>query len=153
MDDDKEEVLTAYTEAGRNEILRKYANFSFKEALEQVKMELSTEKEFENRLALFAAKSWILRKKIYVTLHDPYISALSEVENTDIFEDYEEAEDSAIDNLFDDDVEHSVEDVKIEILKNTSINGHKVLKGTVVTVTSEQADKLAAEGKAKIVSE
>ena len=152
MDDDKEEVLTAYTEAGRNEILRKYANFSFKEALEQVKMELSTEKEFENRLALFAAKSWILRKKIYVTLHDPYISALSEVENTDIFEDYEEAEDSAIDNLFDDDVEHSVEDVKIEILKNTSINGHKVLKGTVVTVTSEQADKLAAEGKAKIVS-
>ena len=40
MDDEKEEVLTAYTEAGRNEILRKYANFSFKEALEQVKMEL-----------------------------------------------------------------------------------------------------------------
>ena len=92
MDDDKEEVLTAYTEAGRNEILRKYANFSFKEALEQVKMELSTEKEFENRLALFAAKSWILRKKIYVTLHDPYISALSEVENTDIFDGLDDEE-------------------------------------------------------------
>ena len=95
MDNGKEEVLTAYTEAGRNEILRKYANFSFKEALDQVKTELLTEKDFENRLALLAAKSWILRKKIYVTLHDPYISALSEVENTDIFdgiddEDYNE---------------------------------------------------------------
>jgi len=137
----------------RNKILQEMGELSFQDALSDVNERLIMEKKKHTRLALLSAKSWILRNKLQSALHDPYIYSISEVENTDIFEDYEEAEDSAIDNLFDDDVEHYVEDVKIEILKNTSINGHKVLKGTVVTVTSEQADKLAAEGKAKIVSE
>ena len=137
----------------RNKILQEMGELSFQDALSDVNERLIMEKKKHTRLALLSAKSWILRNKLHSALHDPYIYSINEVENTDIFEDYEEAEDSAIDNLFDDDVEHSVEDVKIEILKNTSINGHKVLKGTVVTVTSEQADKLAAEGKAKIVSE
>ena len=136
----------------RNKILQEMGELSFQDALSDVNERLIMEKKKHTRLALLSAKSWILRNKLHSALHDPYVYSISEVENTDIFEDYEEAEDSAIDNLFDDDVEHSVEDVKIEILKNTSINGHKVLKGTVVTVTSEQADKLAAEGKAKIVS-
>lgn len=137
----------------RNKILQEMGELSFQDALSDVNERLIKEKKKHTRLALLSAKSWILRNKLHSALHDPYIYSISEVENTDIFEDYEEAEDSAIDNLFDDDVENSIEDVKIEILKNTSINGHKVLKGTVVTVTSEQADKLAAEGKAKIVSE
>ena len=137
----------------RNKILQEMGELSFQDALSDVNERLIKEKKKHTRLALLSAKSWILRNKLHSALHDPYIYSISEVENTDIFEDYEEAEDSAIDNLFDDDVEHSVEDVKIEILKNTSINGHKVLKGAIVTVTSEQADKLAAEGKAKIVSE
>ena len=137
----------------RNKILQEMGELSFQDALSDVNERLIMEKKKHTRLALLSAKSWILRNKLHSALHDPYIYSISEVENTDIFEDYEEAEDSAIDNLFDDDVEHYVEDVKIEILKNTSINGHKVLKGTVVTVTSEQADKLVAEGKAKIVSE
>ena len=137
----------------RNKILQEMGELSFQDALSDVNERLIMEKKKHTRLALLSAKSWILRNKLHSALHDPYIYSISEVENTDIFEDYEEAEDSAIDNLFDDDVEHSVEDVKIEILKNTSINGHKVLKGTVVTVTSEQADKLVADGKAEIVSE
>lgn len=137
----------------RNKILQEMGELSFQDALSDVNERLIKEKKKLTRLALLSAKSWILRNKLHSALHDPYIYSISEVENTDIFEDYEEAEDSAIDNLFDDDVEHSVEDVKIEILKNTSINGHKVSKGTVVTVTSEQADKLATQGKAKIVSE
>lgn len=137
----------------RNKILQEMGELSFQDALSDVNERLIKEKKKHTRLALLSAKSWILRNKLHSALHDPYIYSISEVENTDIFEDYEEAEDSAIDNLFDDDVENSIEDVKIEILKNTSINGHKVLKGAVVTVTSEQADKLAAEGKAKIVSE
>lgn len=137
----------------RNKILQEMGELSFQDALSDVNERLKKEKKKHTRLALLSAKSWILRNKLHSALHDPYIYSISEVENTDIFEDYEEAEDSAIDNLFDDDVENSIEDVKIEILKNTSINGHKVLKGAVVTVTSEQADKLAAEGKAKIVSE
>ena len=137
----------------RNKILQEMGELSFQDALSDVNERLIMEKKKHTRLALLSAKSWILRNKLHSALHDPYIYSISEVENTDIFEDYEEAEDSAIDNLFDDDVEHSVEDVKIEILKNTSINGHKVSKGTIVTVTSEQADKLATQGKAKIVSE
>lgn len=137
----------------RNKILQEMGELSFQDALSDVNERLIKEKKKHTRLALLSAKSWILRNKLHSALHDPYIYSISEVENTDIFEDYEEAEDSAIDNLFDDDFENTVEDVKIEILKNTSINGHKVLKGTVVTVNSEQADKLAAEGKAKIVSE
>lgn len=137
----------------RNKILQEMGELSFQDALSDVNERLIMEKKKHTRLALLSAKSWILRNKLHSALHDPYIYSISEVENTDIFEDYEEAEDSAIDNLFDDDVEHSVEDVKIEILKNTSINGHKVSKGAVVTVTSEQADKLATQGKAKIVSE
>ena len=137
----------------RNKILQEMGELSFQDALSEVNERLIKEKKKHTRLALLSAKSWILRNKLHSALHDPYIYSISEVENTDIFEDYEEAEDSAIDNLFDDDVEHSVEDVKIEILKNTSVNGHKVLKGTVVTVTSEQADKLVADGKAEIVSE
>jgi hypothetical protein len=137
----------------RNKILQEMGELSFQDALSEVNERLIKEKKKHTRLALLSAKSWILRNKLHSALHDPYIYSISEVENTDIFEDYEEAEDSAIDSLFDDDVENSVEDVKIEILKNTSINGHKVLKGTVVTVTNEQADKLTAEGKAAIVSE
>ena len=137
----------------RNKILQEMGELSFQDALSDVNERLIMEKKKHTRLALLSAKSWILRNKLHSALHDPYIYSISEVENTDIFEDYEEAEDSAIDNLFDDDVEHSVEDVKIEILKNTSVNGHKVLKGTFVTVTSEQADKLVADGKAEIVSE
>ena len=45
MEDQKEEVLTPYTLADRNEILVKYANFSFKEALAEVKDELQIEKD------------------------------------------------------------------------------------------------------------
>ena len=137
----------------RNKILQEMGELSFQDALSDVNERLIKEKKKHTRLALLSAKSWILRNKLHSALHDPYIYSISEVENTDIFEDYEEAEDSAIDNLFDDDFENTVEDVKIEILKNTSINGHKVLKGTVVTVNSEQADKLVADGKAEIVSE
>lgn len=137
----------------RNKILQEMGELSFQDALSDVNERLIKEKKKHTRLALLSAKSWILRNKLHSALHDPYIYSISEVENTDIFEDYEEAEDSAIDSLFDDDVESSDEDVKIEILKNTSVNGHKVLKGTFVTVTSEQADKLVADGKAEIVSE
>ena len=90
MEDQKEEVLTPYTLADRNETLVKYANFSFSAALEEVKGELKVEKDFHKRLGLLAAQSWILRKKLYVALQDPYISALSEIEDTDIFDGLDE---------------------------------------------------------------
>jgi hypothetical protein len=103
MEDAKDEILTPYTLADRNETLVKYANYSFKEALSEVKDELKTEKDFHRRLGLLAAKSWILRKKLYVTLHDPYISALSEVEDTDIFDGLDDEDYNDFDSLFDED--------------------------------------------------
>jgi hypothetical protein len=148
MEKGKEEVITAYTEAGRNEILRQYANFSFKEALEQVKTLLDSEKDFENRLALLAAKSWILRKKIYVTLHDPYISALSEVENTDIFDGLDEEEYNEFDSLFDD--APTVKNIEVTMLKAASIDGKKLTKETIVSLPEETANKFIEEGKAKL---
>jgi hypothetical protein len=54
--------------------------------------------------------------------------------------------------LFDDDDASKVieQTVDVEILKNTSINGHKVLKGSVVSVTEENAQKLVSDGKAEL---
>ena len=40
--------------------------------------------------------------------------------------------------------------IDVKILKNTSINGHKVLKGSVVSVTEENAQKLISDGKAEL---
>ena len=148
MENGKEEVITAYTEAGRNEILRQYANFSFNEALEQVKTLLDSEKDFENRLALFAAKSWILRKKMYVTLHDPYISALSEVENTDIFDGLDDEDYNEFDSLFDD--APTVKNIEVTMLKAASIDGKKLTKETIVSLPEETANKFIEEGKAKL---
>ena len=151
LEDQKEEVLTPYTLADRNEILVKYANFSFKEALAEVKDELKIEKDFHRRLGLLAAQSWILRKKLYVALHDPYISALSEVEDTDIFDGLDEDDYNEYDSLFDE----TTPKVKIEILtlKATTIDGKKIAKDTIVEVEEKEANKLIDAGNAKLVSE
>ena len=151
MEDEKEEKLTPYILADRNEILVKYANFSFREALSEVNQEIETEKERSRRLGLLAAKSWILRKKLYVALHDPYISALSEVEDTDIFDGLDEDDYNEYDSLFDDDTP----EVKIEvlILKATTIDGKKIAKDTIVEIEEKEANKLIDAGNAKLVSE
>ena len=140
MEDQKEEVLTPYTLADRNEILVKYANFSFKEALAEVKDELKIEKDFHRRLGLLAAQSWILRQKLYVALHDPYISALSEIEDTDIFDGLDDDDYNEYDSLFDEDTP----EVKIEvlILKATTIDGKKITKDTIVEIEEKEANKL-----------
>ena len=151
MEDQKEEVLTPYTLADRNETLVKYANFSFSAALEEVKGELKVEKDFHKRLGLLAAQSWILRKKLYVALHDPYISALSEIEDTDIFDGLDEDDYNDYDSLFDEDTP----EVKIEILilKETTIGGKKIAKDTIVEIEEKEAKNLIKAGNAKLNSE
>ena len=151
MEDQKEEILTPYTLADRNETLIKYANYSFKAALEEVKEELKVEKDFHRRLGLLAAKSWILRKKLYVALHDPYISALSEIEDTDIFDGLDEDDYNDYDSLFDEDTPK----VKIEvlILKETTIGGKKIAKDTIVEIEEKEAKNLIKAGNAKLNSE
>jgi len=146
------EDINSGIHSARNRILQDYAELSFQDALESINQDLVKEKNKSKRLALLSAKSWVLRNKLYSTLHDPYIYSLNEVENTDIFDEVDTESESALDILFDDDearemVEQSVD---VKILKNTSINGHKVLKGSVVSVTEENAQKLINDGKAEL---
>jgi hypothetical protein len=146
------EDINSGIHSARNRILQDYAELSFQDALESINQDLVKEKNKAKRLALLSAKSWVLRNKLYSTLHDPYIYSLNEVENTDIFDEVETESESALDILFDDDqapemVEQSVD---VKILKNTSINGHKVLKGSVVSVTEENSQKLINDGKAEL---
>ena len=147
MQDQKDEKLTPYILADRNEILLKYANFSFREALSEVNNEIETEKERSRRLGLLAAKSWILRKKLYATLHDPYISALSEVEDTDIFDGLDDEDLNEYDSLFED----SEPEPKMEILlvKETTVDGKKIAKDTILELSQKQAEALIEKGNAK----
>ena len=144
-------------EVARNKILSSMADLNFQDALSDVEEQLKKEKVKANRLALLSAKSWLLRNKLYSALHDPYIYSINEVENTDIFDGIEEEDDdSALDSLFGDDTDVDVDDgvtdetVDVVITKNTTLNGHKVKKDAVVSVTPENADKLISDGKAKL---
>ena len=131
----------------RNQILQEFAESSFEQALEEVSLRLTTEKNSRKRLALLAAKSWLLRHKITTALHDPYIYSINEVENTDVFDDLEDDEDNEIDKLFDDEPT-SEELIEVQITKNTSIDGSKLAKGVIAKVTRANADKLISEDKA-----
>jgi hypothetical protein len=146
------EDINSGIHSARNRILQDYAELSFQDALESINQDLMKEKNKGKRLALLSAKSWVLRNKLYSALHDPYIYSLNEVENTDIFDEVDAESASALDSLFDDDDASKVieQTVDVEILKNTSINGHKVLKGSVVSVTEENAQKLISDGKAEL---
>ena len=146
------EDINSGIHSARNRILQDYAELSFQDALESINQDLIKEKNKGKRLALLSAKSWVLRNKLYSALHDPYIYSLNEVENTDIFDDLDTEGESAIDGLFDDDEAPDVieQTVDVEILKNTSINGHKVLKGAVVSVSEENANKRINDGKARL---
>ena len=132
----------------RNRILVQYAEHSFSAALDEINDTLASEKNHAKKLALLSAKSWILRNKLYAALHDPYIYTLNEVENTDVFDEIDDEDQSAIDNLFDDaPVEKMVE---IIMIKNASLNGKKLVKDTILEVTEENASKLIDDEKAKL---
>ena len=144
-----EEEINSQLHKGRNKVLIKFADQSFSSALEEINSELATEKNHTKKLALLSAKSWVLRNKLYASIHDPYIYSLNEVENTDVFDDMDDEEDSEIDNLFDDD-EKNDGMVEVVMLKNTTLNGTKLVKETTLSVTEESANKLIADGKAKL---
>ena len=143
-----EENLTPKLHKDRNRILGKYAEHSFSAALDEVNESLKTEKKHGEKLALLSAKSWILRNKLYASIHDPYIYTLNEVENTDVFDELEDEDQTAIDNLFDDETPEVM--IEITMVKNATINGKKLLKDTILEVTEENANKLVKDGKAKL---
>jgi len=88
-----------------------------------------------------------LRKKLYATLHDPYISALSEVEDEDIFDGLDDEDLNEYDSLFDD----SEPEPKVEILllKQTTVEGKKIAKDTIVELSQKAAEELIQKGNAK----
>jgi len=141
------EEETSKLHKDRNKILMQYAEQSFSGALDEINSSLKSEKNHSKKLALLSAKSWVLRNKLYASLHDPYIYTLNEIENTDVFDDVGDEDQSAIDNLFDD--EAPVKMVEITILKSTTVNGKKLVKDTILEVTEENATKLVDDGKAK----
>jgi hypothetical protein len=132
----------------RNKILMQYADQSFSSALDEINASLKSEKNHSKKLALLSAKSWVLRNKLYASIHDPYIYTLNEIENTDVFDDMDDEDQSAIDNLFDDGAPEKM--VEVTILKSTTLNGKKLVKDTILEVTEENATKLVDDGKAKI---
>ena len=138
----------------RNKILMQYAEQSFTDALDQINASLESEKNHSKKLALLSAKSWVLRNKLYASLHDPYIYTLNEIENTDVFDDIDDEDQTAIDNLFDDEADEADEApekmVEVTIIKSTTVNGKKLVKDTILEVTEENANKLVDDGKAKI---
>ena len=142
------EEETSKLHKDRNKILVKYAEQSFSDALDEINASLESEKNHGKKLALLSAKSWVLRNKLYASLHDPYIYTLNEIENTNVFDEMDDEDQTAIDNLFDEEAPEKM--VEITILKSTTVNGKKLVKDTILEVSEENATKLIDDGKAKI---
>ena len=146
-----EEESNSQLHKDRNKVLIKFADHSFTSALDEINSELEIEKSHAKKLALLSAKSWVLRNKLHASLHDPYIYALNEVENTDVFEGIDEEDETAIDNLFDDDIKETM--VEVVMLKNATLNGSKLIKDTILSVNEDNANKLVEDGKAKLTND
>ena len=155
---EKDNLLSPIMEKARNKILNQYSDSSFDEALDGVKSSLKTENDMASRLALLAAKSWIIRNKVHVLVNEPFTYSLSEMEGTNIFSENEDEDEDTVDGLFDDDEDESDgEDknggnsgkVKIVIIKATTLNGDKLLKDATIEVGKDDAEKLILEKKAK----
>ena len=157
---EKDDLLSPIMEKARNKVLVQYSDSTFDEALDGVKSSLKTENDMASRLALLAAKSWIIRNKVHVLMNEPFTYSLSEMEGTNIFsenEDEDEDEDT-VGGLFDDDEDDDENEgnsakVKIVIIKATTLNGDKLLKDAAMEVGKDDAEKLISEKKAKYASD
>ena len=154
---DQDKLLSPTMLKARNKILIEYADLSFSDALDEVTLSLKSEKDNSTRLALLAAKSWIIRNKVYAMMNEPFVYSLNELENTKIFSEAEDDDDVGVDGLFDDDDDDDDDDdntdgnVEVSILKATTHNGVKFMKDMLIKVSQEDADKLVSEKKAKYV--
>lgn len=154
MNEDNDKSLSAVMLKARNKILIEFGDYSFDQALDEIKNSLATEKDGAKRLTLLSAKSWIIRNKVYAMMHEPFVYSLNELENTNIFSDIEADDSSGLNGLFDDDDDDDDGDdgdgdVQVTITKTTTHNGVKLLKDMVVSVSKDDADKLVSDKKAK----
>ena len=149
---DQDKLLSPTMLKARNKILVEYADLSFSDALDEVKLSLKSEKDNSTRLVLLAAKSWIIRNKVYAMMNEPFVYSLNELENTKIFSEAEDDDDVGVDGLFDDDDDDNTDgNVEVSILKATTHNGVKFMKDMLIKVSQEDADKLVSEKKAKYI--
>ena len=156
MNEANDKSLSATMLKARNKILIEFGDYSFDQALDEIKNSLATEKDRAKRLTLLSAKSWIIRNKVYAMMHEPFVYSLNELENTNIFSDLEDDDSSGLNGLFDDDDDDDDDDdgdgdgdVQVTITKTTTHNGVKLLKDMVVSVSKDDADKLVSDKKAK----
>ena len=147
----KDELFSPNMLKARNEILVKIGDYTFEKALEEVKSLLKNEKNTSTRLALLAAKSWIIRNKVYAMVHEPFVYSLDELENTNIFSNEADGDtDGGLDGLFDDDdSDGDGDEVEVSIIKSTTLNGVKLKKDMIIKASQDDAEKLVSENKAK----
>ena len=155
MTAEKEKSLSPTMLKARNEILVKFGDHTFDHALDEAKSLLENEKNSSTRLALLAAKSWIIRNKVYAMMNEPFVYSLNELENTNIFSGSEEDSGGGLDGLFDDDDDDDDDDdavdenVEVSIIKAITRDGVKIAKDMVIKVSKGDAEKLISEKKAK----
>ena len=154
MTAEKDKSLSPTMLKARNEILVKFGDYTFEHALDEVKSLLKNEKNNSTRLALLAAKSWIIRNKVYAMMNEPFVYSLNELENTNIFSGSEEDSGGGLDGLFDDDDDDDDDDavdenVEVSIIKAITRGGVKIAKDMVIKVSKGDAEKLISEKKAK----
>tara|TARA_B110000914_G_scaffold186205_1_gene170141 strand:+ start:105 stop:569 length:465 start_codon:yes stop_codon:yes gene_type:complete len=151
MTAEKDKSLSPTMLKARNEILVKFGDYTFEHALDEVKSLLKNEKNNSTRLALLAAKSWIIRNKVYAMMNEPFVYSLNELENTNIFSGSEEDSGGGLDGLFDDDDDDDAvdENVEVSIIKAITRGGVKIAKDMVIKVSKGDAEKLISEKKAK----
>ena len=153
MTAEKEKSLSPTMLKARNEILVKFGDYTFDHALDEAKSLLENEKNSSTRLALLAAKSWIIRNKVYAMMNEPFVYSLNELENTNIFSGSEEDSGGGLDGLFDDDDDDDDdavdENVEVSIIKAITRDGVKIAKDMVIKVSKGDAEKLISEKKAK----
>jgi len=155
MASEKGKLLSPAMEKARNAILVKYADETFDHALNEVKFELKAEDDSSKRLALLAAKSWIIRNKVHAMINEPFVYSLNELEGTNIFlGDDEEDTGTGLDGLFDDDDDDDDDshEVEVSIMKPTTLNGVKLVKDMILKVSKADAEKLISDKKAKYLS-
>ena len=158
MSSKNDKSLSPKMEKERNVILKRYGDFTFEQALDEVNILLKTEKDVAERLTLLAAKSWIIRNKVHVLMHEPFVYTMNELENTNIFSeiDDDDNDDGGLDGLFDDEEEEEEEEeekVQISIIKTTTRAGVKFVKDMVVEVSKKDAEDLISKKKAKYLDE
>ena len=156
---EKGKLLSPAMEKARNAILVKYADETFDHALNEVKFELKSEDNSSKRLALLAAKSWIIRNKVHAMINEPFVYSLNELEGTNniFLGDDEEDTGAGLDGLFDDDDDDhdgdgDGDEVEVSIMKSTTLNGVKLVKDMILKVSKVDADKLVSDKKAKYLS-